>query len=539
MFDRQKGLMIGLLVAFSFGISNFSPEALADGTSDLEAGYALWLDDQSEKAIEKITTAIESNELNEAQLAIAFYLKGYSLWELDRDEEAVDDLTLAIEYNTLDRDLLGEAYNIRGSSRWSLDQDDLAIEDFTQSIGILENPASPLYRRAMLSYINENYEVAFPDMIRLANEFPEWADEVKIGYIWDFVAWAQEAKENELLFALLFALKENGYKGPEEQYRTTGLMQELALLYLDRNEVNKALVLIYDINDTDIILETLIDNRYQPLWDKFVYKSHASLDEILKMEIQENKEAMEEMPDKTSFVGWYADSLRKAGRPKDAIKVYKEALDNIDSFTLEEDDDVLWLLNGLAYSYQDVGNLKKSFKVFDEISETKLEDNPSAISQHINHSISLLEAGRFEEALKRLETLSMEYSSDFGDMFISMGKACALHETGQTGAASKIGDQMLADWKNNSSAAQLALLCLERYEDSVTLFINRLNDEAERASLLVAIQKYQQGPYQLPYKAELFRRYEKVKNDPRVLVEIEKYGRVLELPLYATYWGDF
>ena len=533
-FFKRLGLFSFLFLFFALQSPAFSQEE-----SDYEAGYNFWAEDKPNEAIEAITRALDSGTLTETEIAASHYIRGYSYWEIDEDEKAVADLTAAIDAGLLNDETKGNAYRLRGTAYWILGDEEKTLEDLTTSISISPDPSDPLYRRAHFFLSKEENEDAFGDIFILATQFPDTMNYVGMRYVWNVVRWAKEEGKKDELYEFLLALRESKYTGPDGQYSTDGLMQELALLHLERGENNRALILIFTIDDTQTILETLVDNRYAALWETGVYKAHSFLDNVLEKELALNKAKMEEMPANTDVVQWYANSLRSAGRSEEAIAILKDALANQDRFEIEDEDDILWLKNELAYAYQDVADLENSFKMFEEILEVPLEENGRAVSQYINFSISLLEAGEFEKSLAQIKATTHNYSSDFGTMFLLMGEACVLHEIGQKDEAAALGDEIYQRWEDNPSAAQVALLCLERSDDAAELVINRLADEDQRTSVLVAIQDYLPGRPNLPYKAVLLDRYQAVLGRPEVMAEIDKYGRVIDVPLMSTYWGDF
>lgn len=528
---------IAVTLTLSFLV--FTNPALADGKDDFERAGTAWNNDDYETVVEAMTAALESGDLEDDDLVTAYFLLGDSLWELDRDEDAIPYLTKAIDTGNLAPFYFAYAYYERGLANWVLDHDEEALADMDKAVEMSEDKGAELYFRALILKDLDRNEEAVRDVIRLAREYPDMLENLDTRHAWDLEEWLEDQDKKDQLFDYLYALEQANYSGPKLDEFPDGLRKELVLLYLERDEINKAVVQAYKIESPYITMEMLIDNRFEPLWGKYVFTSHADLGKLVEKTLDEYRTKMEDNPYDPKYVHWYVDTLREAGHDKEAVEVSKEALKNWSRFENTEEDDKLWVLNMLAYAYIEMGENKKGYKAFDEIMEVSLDENGSAISQVINYSLALLDAGEFKRALKIVEDTGMEYSSDYGDMFFLGVKACALHELGREEEAETIADEMKERWEENSSTVQVALLCLERYEDSVEVFLARLEDENERGSLLAAIQNFAPGKDDRPYRDELLMRYQRVLNDPRVTAAIGKYGRIIEIPLPAPYWADF
>ncbi len=96
-----------------------------------------------------------------------------------------------------------------------------------------------------------------------------------------------------------------------------------------------------------------------------------------------------------------------------------------------------------------------------------------------------------------------------------------------------------ANKTENDSAYAEILLCLGDEDAAAAHFIARLDDPERRAAALRAVQKTLEADYDLPIGAELDRRQAAVAARADVAAAIEKVGRIIDLPFFPIYWGDY
>lgn len=524
-----------LSLAFSFPLLT----ALADVQEDFDLAVAAWDDNENAKAIELFTTLIGSGELDEGQLLMAIYGRGDAAYELDLYEQAIEDFSSTLEYEILNDFLLGVAYYQRAWSYWNLDLNDQALADMGRAIDFYDPTDRAIYYRAIMAYILDKYDVFMQDVVLLGWEYPERLENLDTQYVYKTIRWAKEEGFKKELFEFLSALKKADYNGPYLEETPEFLLIELAFLNMERAEHNKALVQIHQVESRLGLIEVLLDRRFEPLWEKAVFKSKTTLEGYVENDLTRTREAMEADPKNLQKFKEYSDALVGAGKSKKALKLLQWALKNLDSFELENDEEIDWLKNDLAYAYLSSNQNQKAFEVFDEILEVSLDEKGDLVSQYINYSISLLNHSEFQKALTILEDIDVKHASGFGELFILMGRACSLNELGKSAEANLIGDEIMLRWKENSGASQMALLCLERYEDAKKLILERLENENERSLVLMALQNFITPEDVAPYTLILQARFQTLKDDSEVKTTLLKYGRILEAPLPEPFYGEY
>ena len=109
--------------------------AQASGKGDLKSGYAALLRHDYERAIQYLTTAIDTGDLSRANLALAYHYRGAEYLKTDRYDEAIGDFDSAIALEAR----LPTAYSDRGIAHRKKGDYDKAIADYSAAIRIWPN----------------------------------------------------------------------------------------------------------------------------------------------------------------------------------------------------------------------------------------------------------------------------------------------------------------------------------------------------------------------------------------------------------------
>lgn len=137
-----------------------APPLLASSYEDARDGLAAVRDGDYERGVELLTRAIESGDLEETNLTIAYYDRGNAWFYLEEYDKALEDLTTAIERNP--RFL--EAFVKRGAAYKELGKYDLAIADYTSALELNPNNGRALFMRGLAYSLAGDAESAMADI---------------------------------------------------------------------------------------------------------------------------------------------------------------------------------------------------------------------------------------------------------------------------------------------------------------------------------------------------------------------------------------
>ena len=135
----------------------------ASAAEDLNAGATAVENKQYDLAIRRLTRAIDSGQLNNEALALAYHHRGIARQKLGYDGLSIKDYTQAMKLNALPKDVLARAYYNRGLAHAKIG-DTLAAElDYSHAIEIIPTYGAAYHNRANLERIRHDYPTAIRD----------------------------------------------------------------------------------------------------------------------------------------------------------------------------------------------------------------------------------------------------------------------------------------------------------------------------------------------------------------------------------------
>ncbi len=134
------GLVLGAMLAIATPLT-----ARADAYADALAGLAAVREGDAAHGLELLTRAIESGDLRESNLVIAYYNRANARYHLGELEQALADLTEALTINPR----FVEAFIKRGAVRKELGDYETAVADFSRALELNPDNARALYLRGL------------------------------------------------------------------------------------------------------------------------------------------------------------------------------------------------------------------------------------------------------------------------------------------------------------------------------------------------------------------------------------------------------
>lgn len=234
-----------------------------------------------------------------------------------------------------------------------------------------------------------------------------------------------------------------------------------------------------------------------------------------------------------------AQFLRSVGRERDALALLEPHTHDIRA-TVAADEYGMLVVNEAAFALLSLGREDEAIAVMERVAELSVADNPYLMGLFINRSVILLEADRPAEALALTTRLDREFSqftNDYGKMWIAASTVCALAALGRSAEALPTVERLRTGFDNNPSALTIALLCLNDLDAVEAVVIRQLEGD-DPETMVVALQNYTRSPEVASGPSPLYQRLQAVRERPAVRAALERVGRILDLPLSQTYWGN-
>ena len=155
----------------------------AGAVDDIKAGNKAAEGGEHDKAIRLFTKAIESGELSQENLGIAYYNRGNAWYRKGEYDKAIADYTKAIESGEFSQKSLGIVYATRGSSWDDKGEYDKAIADCTKAIELNPKDAKTYYIRGFVWRKKGEYDKTIADYTKALEINP------KDAYAYNGLAW--------------------------------------------------------------------------------------------------------------------------------------------------------------------------------------------------------------------------------------------------------------------------------------------------------------------------------------------------------------
>lgn len=383
----------------------------------------------------------------------------------------------------------------------------------------------------------EDRKDALYALLNIARKFPEalggYDDRYTAKFARDILA-VSDAFDRRRLLEALYAAKWTFKGGVEPSY----FWSELAALYVEKNETDKAKEVATRITAPRTLLAMRVDKRFDGLVSAVPerFDVMAAVDRELAMLEQASKAAPRSLAMQSERLIALADSgryeaavaasdqlLRDARTPEDAAKLYDDAA----QFN--------WILDYRAHALHGLGKYDEAEKSLKDAA-SRLEDGAPNISNAINLALFYAGLGRSREAVAALGDLakSGEGVSPYGQMQIQLVLLQAALASKDTKAARVHLETMRKNEAASPGTLEEGLLSANEMEEAARLLIARLKDPALRSDALSDLQDYQKSLPD-PYHRLLQQRWRALRSRADVQKAIAEVGRVEVYPLPPAF----
>lgn len=378
---------------------------------------------------------------------------------------------------------------------------------------------------------------------RLTELAPERLHDLELRTVYSLLRKLKESQDGDERLAFLDLLWAVEYRPPDPIASLDTLRLTYARLLRDEHMTARAAALIKEIENPLVIADFLIDKRFDPVRNFQGLPTLQDMPALVVAYVDKARRKTESYPKHLSAQLDYVQALRLSGAfaeaESQAAAVVSEMGENAEDSAYEDyDEQAPWVLNEWAYTLYDLGRNDEARTALTRAA-AKDERGQSNVSQLINLSSLLQAEGKYDEAISQIGKLDLDVTSAYGEMWAKTVVVCARAFQDRLDEAADDLAYIRANGEDNVSALQRTLLCINDLDGAAVLYIERLNDPDQRGDALNALQTTLKPPYVLPGHATLQRRFETVKARADVQNTASEVGRVLDLPFYPTYWGDF
>ena len=453
--------------------------------------------------------------------------------------ERQDKLRTYIARGDLTDDQLGQAYRALAGNYWSMDEKTKALEAAITSAGLLQNKFNGWWYLVRLAQSAEKPKIAAEALIHLMREAPDRLADIEMSWFWRVIRGLRDAGDDEERLALLQVAYETRYQKGELYGGADYIYFNLLELFLESGDVDAASAMASEISTASPWLSIAADRKYEQLWNSEFIDIDAILDDLPERDIRAAMDGAMTHPESVIAMLSLIQALHYSGQLAAAEKLVTTTGGNTKLYNGSQED-WYWFMNEAAYLFEDMNQFERANRVMQSLANIKPEDDGDIVNQIINFGAMLVRQGDPERALEILSIVDgTEYVSEYGQGWIDASAACAYVILADEGAASTAAANLAEHADQNYAAAMEALLCLNRIEEAAELAITRLREEKTRTGMLEAFANYRESADQPPYEKELFDRLRSVRDRPEVLAEINRYGRVIDVPMERAYWGEF
>ncbi len=379
---------------------------------------------------------------------------------------------------------------------------------------------------------------------KLAQRAQQSLNEIDIRVVWRIANSLEVTLLGDKRREFVGVLFDAGYTSPDPTVDLDGLRIFYARLMRDEAMSAGAAIVIREIKNPLMLAPIFYDRRYDTALKNF--RNMPKVEDIPSMVeqyVSNRRSIMEENPDRLSAALTYIQALKMSG---DFDGAYRAATDVVD---MMGDDAVSspytdyaefsnWVLNELSYLLYDVGRPTEARQTL-EAAAALQENGGDNVSQIINLSLLLVGEGKFDDALQTISSLNYDNASSYGVMWAKSTEVCARALSIPATEFSEQLNYLRTHRDKNASALSRALLCVNNIDEAAEVYIERLNDLDERDDALSGLQIVIDTPNMLPVSKILQQRFDIIRQRADVKAAANDVGRILQLPIYPTNWGDF
>lgn len=406
---------------------------------------------------------------------------------------------------------------------------DRASERLRHAIAADDGDPNVWYWLAISEHNRSRHEAAAASFTELAERWPEVLVNIDASEVYRLQARLPDGSREKLDFLqTLFDAKWDDPGGD-----ASFLWRQLALMRLERGEVDAARAVTRRIVHPGIIIAMRSDKRFDPLVDRGAWAFNPERAAERAIEVLRAK--VDGRPDDLDAKVQLTYALLDAGDHAGTIRLADAALATTSP---EREDDgtrseaQAWLLNNRAVALYRLGRTQEALADME-----RARRQPKTRGPNINQTLNLGElhcaSGRAEDARRMADAIEGGAVSDYGRMFQARVRLCAAWLLQDAKGMQRAFETIRKGRTHGESIHLDALMMLGRLDEAAQALIALLDSPKERADILRALQQYREVE-PTPTLARLRAQRDALLARDDVKAAIERVGRRERYDLYFS-----
>lgn len=427
--------------------------------------------------------------------------------------------------------------NALADCAWEMRDYRTAFDAFGKLGPITDTPDDTWRGRIHMALALDDGTAALSAFQTLAKVHPEGLSTLSLNIVFTLIREARKlAGGDERAFGIYQTLAAAKYVPPEPLEGIEGLQVDHARELLRRRKVEEARARVAGITDLESVIGMDIDLTFDALTG--AQSKAPNYAALIAAHIAASERVVKARPKALNAVNALIHTYLSTGKLSEALALADKTLVTIakNPKAFEDTEKAKnWTGNARAYALLALGRSDEAVAAMRGAKKLG-EYGEKNVSQAINLALILVDLGRGEEAVAELKDVGD--ASEFGKMFLHATKACAAAQKNDVKTLKSELDYLRTHEADNIGARQRALICANDADEAAALIVRRLNDPTERTSALFLAQNWTLQSSDGTYGAVLRERLALILARAEVKAAVAKYGRVRDIPLARSQWGD-
>ena len=341
----------------------------------------------------------------------------------------------------------------------------------------------------VLRAITDDVPAAGQALQLIAATDPKWLAELPTELV---NAVMVDTKDDDRKFDLALTLVTAGYAPADQTVGDSDALRMTVITGLaKRGRLDEAQPVVAALVNTVSIVRLAIDRRFQSLWPSLETRLGAGADAADAAFIAAAERALAKAPQSIIARAGLAEALNIASKEPEALARIADIGETPEALARMSERE-LWAINLKAGLLADAGRSDAALAALDAAAALPAETHPQVAAFRIIAADMAEEAGRHDEALKRVAAIDSKGLNPFGLQALAGIRVCALARSGRMAEATTAAAALPAGWTSdgNNRAVQAGLACAGRLDAAAAVLIKRLEHDDSRDDVLFELQPF-------------------------------------------------
>ena len=411
-----------------------------------------------------------------------------------------------------------------------IDQLDRARSLYLRATEIDSGDPDDWYRLSLLEYDLGQFDASATALTRLAEGWPELLVNADVDHIYRLLHKTDPVSKARL--ELLQSLFDANWNSKTDN--DSGIWYELALLRIERGEVDAARAAIKRVNAPMQLVRLRSDKRFDTIVSADSWTFNVELAARRRVENLQQRFSLD--PHKLDTQVQLSYAMLTAGMHQEIIELADGAVAaianaSIDASPFADIENQVWLMNNRAIALRRLGRVDEALVELVRASQLT-EAGQINVSQALNLGQFYCSLGRPDDALAAIATVGE--MSGYGRMVQASVEQCAALQKGDQERATRALDYIRTHRKDSQIQLLGALLEAGHLDDAAITLIEVLSSPFDRAEVLEWLQDYRR-PESLPGDVQARARREALLARADVQGAVARFGRIDQYDIYGDH----